>query len=355
MNPHNQDVTTRHSEHTVEWGGAVDAAIWEILISQVRAQLRASTPGECFSRALELQVLARSEVGHRSQRLECNDMDLMAVGQPILVDAKSSQQGSFVPISPIKPSRHVNAVKSLEPKNQGLVKKSLPTKSDGIPKPPQLPRLPLSEIHNSLPPLQVKKGTLMAMPNDGDLFHTGVHGNHCTNSDPKLLESFMHGVGNDTCCSGQPTNKGHHMGLIRVASTWSATRSPKSRNKKEGKPKKARSKFGQKKTKGTAKNALTGTTCWPREFDVLGGRGGGTNRHSGNVMFREEARRLKHIYQDSNTKKEEKNIISKELVQKVKGYGGRFLVPGDRGIWYEMDDRRAREKAKQALREHRWE
>lgn len=56
---------------------APDPAVWESLMAQVRGQLRAMTSDECFSRALELQMLARSEVGNRSQHLS-NAMDLMA-------------------------------------------------------------------------------------------------------------------------------------------------------------------------------------------------------------------------------------------------------------------------------------
>mmetsp|Transcript_44570 Transcript_44570/g.93533 ORF Transcript_44570/g.93533 Transcript_44570/m.93533 type:complete len:377 (-) Transcript_44570:226-1356(-) len=53
---------------------------WEGLMTQVRGQLRAMSSDECFSRALELQMLARAEVGNRSQHLS-NAMDLMASGQ----------------------------------------------------------------------------------------------------------------------------------------------------------------------------------------------------------------------------------------------------------------------------------
>ncbi|KAL3757044.1 hypothetical protein ACHAWU_002883 [Discostella pseudostelligera] len=54
--------------------------VWEGLLTEVRGQLRAMNSDECFSRALELQMLARSEVGSRSQHLS-NAMDLMANGQ----------------------------------------------------------------------------------------------------------------------------------------------------------------------------------------------------------------------------------------------------------------------------------
>ena len=37
----------------------------------------------------------------------------------------------------------------------------------------------------------------------------------------------------------------------------------------------------------------------------------------------------------------------KELVKRVKAYGGRFLKRRNDGLWYEMDDEVAREKASQ--------
>ena len=37
----------------------------------------------------------------------------------------------------------------------------------------------------------------------------------------------------------------------------------------------------------------------------------------------------------------------KELVERVKAYGGRFLKRGQDGLWYEIDDQVAREKVSQ--------
>lgn len=71
---------------------ATGAAAWEALIGQVKGHLRAMTSDECFSRALEMQMLARSEVGRRSQHLS-NAMDLM------------TQPGAQVPTRIVKPSR----------------------------------------------------------------------------------------------------------------------------------------------------------------------------------------------------------------------------------------------------------
>ncbi len=62
---------------------AADPAVWESLMNQVRTELRSMTSDECFSRALELQMLARSEVGARSQHLS-NAMDLMATNQQVV-------------------------------------------------------------------------------------------------------------------------------------------------------------------------------------------------------------------------------------------------------------------------------
>ena len=40
-------------------------------------------------------------------------------------------------------------------------------------------------------------------------------------------------------------------------------------------------------------------------------------------------------------------FIKQELVNRVKGYGGRFLTKVSDGLWHEMDDGDARKKASQ--------
>ncbi len=71
----------RPGEPTEEGAAAKkQKTVWEGLLTEVRGQLRAMNSDECFSRALELQMLARSEVGSRSEHLS-NAMDLMANGQ----------------------------------------------------------------------------------------------------------------------------------------------------------------------------------------------------------------------------------------------------------------------------------
>jgi hypothetical protein len=93
----------------------------------------------------------------------------------------------------------------------------------------------------------------------------------------------------------------------------------------------------------------------PGRFDILRGRGGFTNHHSGNIKFRSEARALRADYRNANTTRQQKYAYSCELVNRVKAYGGKFLQKGRDDLWYEMDDKAARKKASQVLREEKWE
>lgn len=90
---------------------SVDPAIWESLMAQVRGQLRCMSSDECFSRALELQMLARSEVGNRSQHLS-NAMDLMANGQavpepPPVVKMEKFKRNPGIPNLSVAPGQRV--------------------------------------------------------------------------------------------------------------------------------------------------------------------------------------------------------------------------------------------------------
>ncbi|KAL3770978.1 hypothetical protein ACHAW5_000380 [Stephanodiscus triporus] len=69
-----------------KYESSADPEVWENLMAQVRGQLVAMSSDECFSRALELQMLARAEVGNRSQHLS-NAMDLMANSQAGLAES----------------------------------------------------------------------------------------------------------------------------------------------------------------------------------------------------------------------------------------------------------------------------
>jgi hypothetical protein len=88
----------------------------------------------------------------------------------------------------------------------------------------------------------------------------------------------------------------------------------------------------------------------PQANDVLLGRGGRSNHHTGNKRYREEVRNLREWYASIGDNKEEKTKLSQTLVDHVHSYNGRFLEKDDKG-WYVVPNVVARRKASQALRE----
>jgi hypothetical protein len=112
-------------------------------------------------------------------------------------------------------------------------------------------------------------------------------------------------------------------------------------------PKPKRKATKSRSTSSSSKNFINGK---PTEVDVLCGRGGRTNHHTGNIQYL----RMKEEIQDRYlaASKEEKTAISQELVDAIHSRGGRFLKLDERSNqWYEIDDRTARKKASQTLRE----
>mmetsp|Transcript_37383 Transcript_37383/g.79740 ORF Transcript_37383/g.79740 Transcript_37383/m.79740 type:complete len:717 (+) Transcript_37383:647-2797(+) len=100
----------------------------------------------------------------------------------------------------------------------------------------------------------------------------------------------------------------------------------------------------------------------PGPHDILCGRGGGTNAHSGNVKFRKlvAAHKLRYLA----ASKSDKPHVAREVVREWRAMDppGRFLakldkkdVPPDgdkrKAIWHDVGDKKAREKASQCLRE----
>jgi hypothetical protein len=88
--------------------------------------------------------------------------------------------------------------------------------------------------------------------------------------------------------------------------------------------------------------------------DVLCGRGGATNSHSGNRAFRLLVKQFQGQY--LRAKKAEKPSVASKVVDLVRERGGRFLRRCDtleKGnvLWVDIGDDRAREKSCQALRE----
>jgi hypothetical protein len=89
--------------------------------------------------------------------------------------------------------------------------------------------------------------------------------------------------------------------------------------------------------------------------DVLSGRGGATNSHSGNRAFRNLVKEYQERY--LRAKKRDKPDVASVVVDVVRKRGGRFLRRTGHTdslgqvLWADIGDDRAREKACQALRE----
>jgi len=83
--------------------------------------------------------------------------------------------------------------------------------------------------------------------------------------------------------------------------------------------------------------------------DVLLGRGGQTNKHSGNKNYR--AIVASHQQEYLNARKKDKVVIARRIVKIVQDQGGRFLKQDAAGQWVAVTDKRAQEKTSQALRE----
>ncbi|EJK47748.1 hypothetical protein THAOC_33515 [Thalassiosira oceanica] len=155
-----------------------------------------------------------------------------------------------------------------------------------------------------------------------------------------------------------------------VPSSGRANESKQSSKKKtssKGKPGLIQPKFKKSNSTKGKKAAI----LHPTSKDILRGRGGATNRHPGNHTFRDEARKLRAEYRSSgvssvclvfcainqplltflsldieqDTTRQEKYLLSIELVKRVKAYGGRFLERGQDDKWYEMGDYDQRKKA----------
>ncbi len=88
---------------------------------------------------------------------------------------------------------------------------------------------------------------------------------------------------------------------------------------------------------------------------MLFGRGGLTNRHIGNLRYRDVISLHRDDYVKSS--KTEKPNVALRIVQAIKSgpSPGRFLKRGENGKWFEVSDKEASWKASQALREKtRW-
>ncbi len=90
----------------------------------------------------------------------------------------------------------------------------------------------------------------------------------------------------------------------------------------------------------------------PHDNDVMYGRGGGTNHHTGNKRYRKmvEDRKLEYV----NSKRLDKPLVALEIIRVWRAQlpPGRFLKLDEKtGLWNDVGDKKAREKTSQALRE----
>ncbi|GAX28697.1 hypothetical protein FisN_33Hh027 [Fistulifera solaris] len=87
-----------------------------------------------------------------------------------------------------------------------------------------------------------------------------------------------------------------------------------------------------------------------QEDDVLLGRGGETNHHTGNIQYRLLVKACQPAYLAA--KRRDKPRIAAGIVLAVRRAGGRFLKKDDTdAAWKDVGNVRAREKTSQALRE----
>lgn len=95
----------------------------------------------------------------------------------------------------------------------------------------------------------------------------------------------------------------------------------------------------------------------PHAHDVLSGRGGSINSHTGNIQFRKWVAVRKNDY-NLAVNKSDKARVAREVIALVKNQDppGRFLQrdptsPGTHAFWVELDDEKMMAKTSQALRE----
>jgi hypothetical protein len=90
----------------------------------------------------------------------------------------------------------------------------------------------------------------------------------------------------------------------------------------------------------------------PHEHDVLSGRGNFVNYHPGNEHFRSLVRKHKLAY--VQCPKPQKGKFSRIIYDEIKARDppGRFLKQDpDSKLWYDIGEKKALDKARQALRE----
>ncbi len=89
----------------------------------------------------------------------------------------------------------------------------------------------------------------------------------------------------------------------------------------------------------------------PNKNDVICGRGGHSNKHPGNRLFRRLVNVNKALYQQTlSEKSSHKKLLSLSIIHAIRNQGGRFLRK-QLGEWVVISSRQAYIKTSQALRE----
>lgn len=102
----------------------------------------------------------------------------------------------------------------------------------------------------------------------------------------------------------------------------------------------------------TSGNQQSPNIISPHEHDVLSGRGNFVNYHTGNEHFRALVR--KHKLEYVRCPKPQKGKFSRMIVDEIKSMDppGRFLKQDAKTkLWYDIGDKKALDKTRQALRE----
>ena len=97
------------------------------------------------------------------------------------------------------------------------------------------------------------------------------------------------------------------------------------------------------------KKYYEGIFC-PSSYDVLVGRGPRTKNHIGNEYYKTILQAKYERYNTSNVK--QKSLIAIEVIDEVRAYGGRFLIPA-KNCWIEADPETTRAKISIAFRDVR--
>ncbi len=262
-------------DNTHSTGTTVDNC-WEILMSEVRAQLRASDSNTRHCRASDLQLLASSEAfasqGDNYYPVDLvHPMNLVGVSQPVHDTALSYSVSSFVPISPMRSSRFTTP---------SATASSL---------------LLQSKLTTTVGSQMLSSPVLFVRPCSTHIL-SSAH-----NQSANLTEQWK---GNDV--RGRTA-------IAKLGSSGAGQSMLPHKTKVELKPR----KDAKKALKLTTAKPKSAAVIRPSRYDVLSGRGGVTNKHEGNVWFRNEARKLRSAYRGSNTTRDDKMRLSRVCVSIV--------------------------------------